>query len=59
MDIKSQLSESQYEAATLIDRPVCILAGAGSGKTRVLTYRIAYLLKENIAKPKAPSGDLN
>lgn len=50
MDLKSLLNKEQYEAATTIDGQVLILAGAGSGKTRVLTHRIAYMI-ENDIKP--------
>jgi DNA helicase-2/ATP-dependent DNA helicase PcrA len=48
MQFLSELNESQYNAVTTIDGPVMIIAGPGSGKTRVLTYRIAYLIKNGI-----------
>ena len=43
-DILSQLNESQREAAACTEGPVMIIAGAGSGKTRTLTFRIAHLI---------------
>ena len=46
-----KLNDKQKEAAMYIDGPLLILAGAGSGKTRVLTYKMAYLLEEKIVKP--------
>ena len=47
--LTSALNESQLEAVTYCDGPSLVIAGAGSGKTRVLTYKIAYLMQIGLA----------
>lgn len=51
LDLNKRLSPPQLEAATRVEGPVCILAGAGSGKTRVVTHRIAHLIENLRARP--------
>ena len=51
LNISQDLNEVQYKAATYFKGPVLILAGAGSGKTRVLTYKIGYMLEKGIVRP--------
>ena len=48
-DLKSSLNPTQLTAVTAENGPQLVVAGAGSGKTRVLTYRIAYLVSKGIA----------
>ena len=54
MDFLNELNDSQRKAVTYNDGPLLVIAGAGSGKTRVLTYKIAYLLSQG----KSPSSIL-
>ncbi len=47
-DLKNELNPEQYEAVMTINGPILIIAGAGSGKTRVITFRIAHMLDSGI-----------
>ena len=48
IDFENSLNEDQYQAVTAPPGPALVLAGAGSGKTRTLTYRVAWLLKQRV-----------
>ena len=47
----TELNEAQIEAVKTVNGPLLVLAGAGTGKTRVLTSRLSYILQNNIAHP--------
>jgi DNA helicase-2/ATP-dependent DNA helicase PcrA len=46
MNFKEELNEEQYAAVTAPDGPALVIAAAGTGKTRILIYRLAYLVTE-------------
>ncbi|XPV74841.1 MAG: ATP-dependent helicase [Desulfovibrio sp.] len=48
IDFKNELNEAQYEAACHTEGPLLVIAGAGSGKTRTLVYRLAHLVEDGI-----------
>jgi DNA helicase-2/ATP-dependent DNA helicase PcrA len=52
IDYRGELNSAQYEAVSAVEGPVLVIAGAGSGKTRTLVYRVAYLIEIGV-KPES------
>ena len=49
IDYARELNSAQYQAVTASDGPILVVAGAGSGKTRTLVYRVAWLVGQGVS----------
>jgi len=56
INYKGELNEAQYQAVTAGDGPMLVVAGAGSGKTRTLVYRVAWLVEQAGGGPRIHSA---
>ena len=52
IDLRQRLNPSQYASVTTVDGPVLVIAGAGSGKTRAIEYRVLHLVETGV-KPES------
>ena len=55
IDYRKELNEQQHAAVTAGDGPMLVIAGAGSGKTRTLTYRVAWLVEHGVLREEPAS----
>ena len=53
LDLRKDLNDSQFKAVTTTDHPVLVIAGAGSGKTRVIEYKVLHLIQNNNLDPQS------